>query len=82
MAFYCVSYVFSVSVAHAFDLHLDTQNYLAMGLSFMFSTNQFFPILDGYIPIFALWVTIYTVLGVLKGFEIGFNAIRGAGLRL
>ena len=68
--------------AHSFDLNLDTNNYLLCFMSFMGSANHFFPILDAYVPIFVLYVTIYTTMTVVKIAEIIINVLRGSGVKL
>lgn len=73
---------FAANNLHAYDLHIDTNNYFLMFMAYLAQTNNFFPMFDAYIPITLLWIGIYTGLSGIKVFEVLVNVFRGAGLRL
>lgn len=67
---------------HAFDLSLDTNNFLLFTLSYVVKANHFFPVLDAYFPIFGLYVTVYLFMGTVKIVGIFTNVVRGSGANI
>jgi hypothetical protein len=67
---------------HAFDLNLDTSNYLVFTLSYMFTADHFFPIRTAYLPIFSLYVLVYLFMGTVKIVGIFTNLVRGSGANI